>query len=164
MTVDPHLISVVSACTALVASVAGPLVTLTGAMRQFNATVLSANRQKWIESLRETLAELITVMVAASVVKQRWKERWNQGFGPLEENPAMPQKLERLILAQSRMWLLITPTEAQHRKLRAAIETALKGLRSEQSDKAETERNILGVTALAQAVFKAEWQRVKSGT
>jgi hypothetical protein len=83
--VDPHLISVVSACTALVASVAGPLVTLTGAMRQFNATVLSANRQKWIESLRETLAELITVMVAASVVKQRWKERWNQGFGPLEE-------------------------------------------------------------------------------
>jgi hypothetical protein len=49
---DPLLISLVSACTALVASVAGPLVTLAVARRQFNANVLSANRQKWIEALR----------------------------------------------------------------------------------------------------------------
>lgn len=49
---DPLLISLVSACTALVASVVGPFVTLAVAKRQFNATVLSANRQKWIETLR----------------------------------------------------------------------------------------------------------------
>jgi len=42
---DPVLIGVISACTALVASIIGPIVTLTVAKRQFNATVLSANRQ-----------------------------------------------------------------------------------------------------------------------
>src|SRR5690349_8482952 len=55
MTMDPLIISLVSACTALFASIVGPLVTLTVARRQFNATVLSGNRQKWIEALRETL-------------------------------------------------------------------------------------------------------------
>ena len=65
---DPVLISLISASTALVASVIGPFVTLTVAKRQFNATVLSANRQKWIETLRDLLAELISVLVAVFVV------------------------------------------------------------------------------------------------
>lgn len=43
---DTMLIGLVSACTALVASIASPIVTLTVSKRQFNATVLSANRQK----------------------------------------------------------------------------------------------------------------------
>ena len=42
---DALLISLVSAATALVASIIGPVVTLSVAKRQFNATVLSANRQ-----------------------------------------------------------------------------------------------------------------------
>jgi len=52
---DAWLISVISACTALVASIVGPFVTLAVARRQFNATVLSANRQKWIEASRDLL-------------------------------------------------------------------------------------------------------------
>ena len=56
---DPILISLVSACTALVASIVGPLVTLSVARRQFKANVLSNNRQKWIETLRASIAELI---------------------------------------------------------------------------------------------------------
>ena len=67
---DPLLISVISACTALVASILGPLVTLSVAKRQFNASVLSANRQKWIETLRDMLAELISLLVSALVVKE----------------------------------------------------------------------------------------------
>jgi len=45
---DPLLIRLVPACTALVASIIGPLATLTAAKRQINATVLSANRQRGI--------------------------------------------------------------------------------------------------------------------
>ena len=76
---DPLLIGVISACTALVASIVGPIVTLSVARRQFNATVLSANRQRWIETLRDMLAELISLLVAALVVKARWQSRWNKG-------------------------------------------------------------------------------------
>jgi glycerol-3-phosphate dehydrogenase len=46
----------------LVAAIAGPIITLTVARRQFSATVISANRQKRIETLRDTLAELIALL------------------------------------------------------------------------------------------------------
>jgi hypothetical protein len=76
---DSLLISLVSACTALVASVVGPVVTLAVAKRQFNANVLSANRQKWIETLRDMLAELISLLVSALVIKSGWKDKWDKG-------------------------------------------------------------------------------------
>ena len=50
------IVTLVSASTALVASIIGPIVTLTVARRQYNATVISTSRQKWIEALRDTLA------------------------------------------------------------------------------------------------------------
>ena len=84
---DPLVISLVSAATALVASIAGPIVTLTVAKRQFNANVLSANRQKWIETLRDGLAELISLLATALVVKQNWKGSWDKGKGVIEAEP-----------------------------------------------------------------------------
>ena len=86
---DALLISVISACTELVASIAGPLVTLTVSLRQFNASVLSANRQKWIETLRDLLAEVIPLIVAALVSKSRYKDQWNEGRTAFEGNPAL---------------------------------------------------------------------------
>jgi hypothetical protein len=50
MNIDPLLIGLISAGTALVVSIVRPLVTLFVAKRQFSATVLSTNRQKWIEA------------------------------------------------------------------------------------------------------------------
>jgi len=94
---DPLTISLVSACTALVASIVGPLVTLAVARRQFNATVLSANRQKWIETLRDLLAEAISLIVAALVIKSRYKDQWNEGRTAFEGNPALLEKLQRLV-------------------------------------------------------------------
>jgi len=52
LSIDALTLSFISACTALVASIIGPMVTLLVARRQFGATVLSANRRKWIEALR----------------------------------------------------------------------------------------------------------------
>ena len=50
--IDAITVSFVSALTALAASVIAPFVTMHVAHRQFNSTVLSANRQRWIEGLR----------------------------------------------------------------------------------------------------------------
>ena len=83
---DPLLLSLVSACTALVASIAGPLVTLSVSRRQFSASVLSANRQKWIETLRDQLAEVISLIVAALIVKNRFKDRWDEGRAAFQGN------------------------------------------------------------------------------
>src|SRR5690349_4614754 len=161
---DPLTISLVSACTALVASIVAPFVTLAVARRQFNATVLSANRQKWIESCRDLLSELISLLVAGLIIKSNWHDKWDKGRGALAAEPALIDKLQRIVLAQSKMRLLMNPTEADHRHLCDAIDKAFKRLQSETTLESETETDIETITALAQTILKREWQRVKAGT
>ena len=157
------VVSLVSASTALVASIIGPIVTLTVARRQYNATVISTSRQKWIETLRDTLAELIALLRAASVVKSKWKDKWDRGRGPLDADPAMLEKFERIVLAQSKIELLINPSDADHQLLCETIETAISRLGAEASLEAETQSDIQAITRLGQAILKREWQRVKTG-
>src|SRR4051794_39236538 len=144
------VVSLVSAGTALVASIIGPIVTLTVARRQFSATVISANRQKRIETLRDTLAELIALVRAALVVKSKWKDKWDHGRGPLNADPAMLEKFEHIVLAQSKIELLINPIDADHQRLDETIETAISRLRVEESLEAETQHDIRTITALGQ--------------
>ena len=156
-------ISLVSASTALVASVVGPVIALTVARRQFNATVISANRQKWIETLRDTLVELIALLRAALVVKSKWKDKWDRGRGPLNADPAMLEKFEHIVLSQSKIDLLINPTDADQQLLYETIETAISRLGAEASLEAETQGDIQTITRVGQAILRREWQRVKIG-
>jgi hypothetical protein len=158
------VVSLVSACTALVAAIAGPVITLTVARHQFSATVISTNRQKRIETLRDTLAELIALVSTALVVKSKWKDKWDRGRGPLNADPAMLEKFERIVLAQSKIELLINPIDADHQRLCETIETAISRLRVEESLEAETQHDIRTITGLGQTILKREWQRVKIGT
>ena len=158
------VVSLVSASTALVASIIGPIVTLTIARRQYNATVISASRQKWIETLRDTLAELIALLRGALVVKSKWKDKWDRGRGPLDADPAMLEKFEHIVLAQSKIDLLINPTDADHHLLHETIETAISRLGAEASLEAETQKDIQTIARLGQAILRREWQRVKIGT
>lgn len=54
-------VAIVSAVTALFAVALGPLVSMWAAQRQSRVTVLSANRQAWINTLRELIAEYISI-------------------------------------------------------------------------------------------------------
>jgi hypothetical protein len=162
--VDPGLISLISASTALVASVVGPIVALSVARRQFNASVLSANREKWIEALRDTLAKLISLMAGAVVVKARWRDKCDKGRGALNAEPALLEKFERIVLAQSKIRLLTDPSKADDQRLYQAIEAAVRRLQSEAALDAETEADIETIAGFAQAILQREWQRVKRGT
>ena len=110
----PSLLGLLSACTALIATIVGPLVALTVARRQFIATAISGNRNKWIENLRDELAELISLLAAALVVKSKWKDRWESGRGPLSD-PVLLEKYEHIVLAQAKIQLLINPGDSDHR-------------------------------------------------
>jgi len=158
------VVSLISAGTALVASVVGPLVTLTVARRQYNATVISTSRQKWIEALRDTLAELIALIRTAVVVKSNWKGNWDRGRAQLNADPAMLEKFEHIVLFQSKIELLINPTDADHQRLCDTIETAISRLRAEESLEAETQHDIETITSLGQAILRRGWQRVKIGS
>jgi len=162
--IDALLISLVSACTALVASIVGPVVTLVVSKRQFSASVLSANRQKWIESLRDLLAEGISLLIAALIVRERWKDKWNKGRGAVAADPALLEKVQRLALAQAKVRLMINPQEDDHLHLHQAIMVSIKRLQSEDALESETEDDIEVISKLAQSILKREWQRVKAGT
>ena len=62
-----ELISLLSALVALVAVIVGPIVTWRIAKRQIQASVVSANRQNWINDLREAVAGFITNSKLATV-------------------------------------------------------------------------------------------------
>jgi hypothetical protein len=158
------LLGLVSATTALVASIVGPVVTLTVAKRQFTATAISGNRHKWIEALREVLAELISLLAMALVVKSKWKDNWEEGRGPINSEPGMLEKFEHIVLAQAKVQLLINPHDEDHERLDQTIDPATRHLRSEDSPPAETEADIRTIVELAQSILKREWQRVKEGT
>ena len=160
---DPMLITILSAATALVASIAGPLVTLSVARRQFNANVLSANRQHWIESLRDALAELISLLVTVLVVKANFQGTWNKGLGVVAAEPKRVEKLQRLVNVQWKIRLLLNPTEADHQQLTRAIENAITRIQAEGSDDEGMNADIETITCLGQSILKREWQRVKRG-
>jgi hypothetical protein len=161
---DPLVISLVSAATALVASLAGPFVTLHVARSQFNARVLSANRQKWIETLRDQIAELVSMFVAVLVLKQGWRGKWNKGLDALAADPALIEKLERIVLIQWKIRLLLNPAEMDHQALYERIEAAFERLRGEEMQEGATTEDLEEITRMSQAILKREWVRVKQGT
>ena len=64
------MLSLITAGTALVASIMSPLVTLSVARRQFRASVISTNRQKWIETFRDRVSELVSLMSTAQLINR----------------------------------------------------------------------------------------------
>jgi hypothetical protein len=161
---EPQLVSLVSACTALVASVAGPLAMLRVSRRQFNATVLSTGRQKWIDSLRDLLADLMSQLAGLSVIKSGWTGEWNGGLGLLHGDPALLAKVERLVLVRWKIRLMLNLNEADHRELDRLIGAAVGRLRDEAPGAADTDADIEAISAQARGILKREWERVKRGT
>lgn len=160
---DTAALSLVSAATALAASVIGPCVTLMVAKRQFNANVISANRQAWIVTVRDTLAEMISLFVGIILVKRAWKGEWQEGKGAVETDPTLRAKLERSIYVQCRVRLLLNPTEPDHREIMQAIERTVARLRSDDRDEDGIQQEVTRITVLSQEILKREWRRVKSG-
>lgn len=75
----------------------------------------------------------------------------------------MQEKLERIVLVQWNIRVLMNPTEPDHQQLYQAIESAFKRLQSDESDDAATEADVEVITTLTQKILKREWGRVKRG-
>ena len=152
MTIEP---AVISAITALVAVIASPIVSIYVAKRQIRASVVSANRQKWIDQLRDCLAELLTALRflnlrrdgSVALAQHEWVERFQRAFQ-----------------LSSKVSLLLNPNETDHRALHAMLREAGGLLLDNADDRSEklvaiTER----ILEQSQAILKREWERVKRG-
>ena len=116
MIVDPVLVSLVSAATALVASITGPFITLYVGRAQIKVAVLSTNRQKWIDGFRELVATFCSQVAAIVQVRDKII---TEGKINLTGDAALLHQFERLIFTVTKIKLMINP-----RSLKAGVREA----------------------------------------
>jgi hypothetical protein len=153
------VLSIISSLTALVAVIVGPLVQLRVAKKQIRSTTVSANRQAWINSLRDNLA---TLRAYSSDVR---------GLRTADTNdPSLTAKIQKkgrranVLLAKVR--LSLNPTEKDHQELMQRVQQLWDISDSVSPNNAkgeEWERNAQDLMTVAQRILKAEWNRVKEG-
>ncbi len=160
---DPVVIGIISAATALVASVLGPVVTFQIGQAQIRAAVLSANRQKWIDGFRELIAGFCSQL--AAIVQVR-KSIVKGGKVRLSIDPEIHHKFERLVFTVNKIKLMIDPLEDDHQKLLQVIESLLATLRTAPPSvdvQAVAEATARQIVDISQGILRREWKRVQHG-
>ena len=163
MTELASVVGVISAATALVASITGPLVTFHVGRSQVRAAVISGNRQRWIDAFREVISEFCSQVAVAVQVREKLAR---DGTFHLSTEPETLRQFERLVFIATKIRLMINPLENDHRELLAAMEGLLTMLRTASpSDDVQptaeaTGRQIIGIS---QAILRREWLRVQRG-
>ena len=150
-----ELIAIISAATALSAVLLSPLVSLWAAQRQSRVAVLSVNRQAWINALRDLISEYISIV--GLVHSGDWSSKTENEFD---------KKMERLSFLQSKIRLMLNPSEDDHNQLCTLLKDLLNGIggRATRGEKRDPERArtiVDDVVPLAQSILKREWERVK---
>jgi len=149
--------AVVSAVTALVAVIVGPLVSIYVAKNQIDASVVSANRQTWINRLRDELATLV------GIVHHLPSAHANESISTDAAIAEYGKFVEKFQVIK----LLINPKEEDHQELIRLIDSAnkkiIESINKKQANASEFEVAGQRIVAQAQVVLKREWERVKSG-
>lgn len=151
-----EVVAIISALTALCAVLISPLVSLRNTDKQAKVSVLSANRQKWIDSLRDLLAEFSTAVRVVGFEKTA---------------PEKKKRIERLMFLEYKIKLMINPKEDDHRRLVDVVAQARKlcssvygGVISPVEDSTAEDFNVAlcSITEIGQTILKREWDRVKT--
>ncbi len=119
------------------------------AARTSRATVVSANRQRWIDAIREDVAEFISVRARLLSLK-------SAGSGGVEGQDALLKEERdlrtKLVMLESRIDMRLNHTEGDHLALLAAIDS----FDNSASEVDETE-----LRRVSRKIFRDEWVRLK---
>lgn len=158
---DVLTITFVTASTALISAVTGPLVSYIVARRQIRASVISNNRERWTEALRDSVAEYVALLLSASMVKQYI------GQNPLKAvttDHALLEIVQRIILVKNKIMLMTNPNESRYFQLCEVVEATYQALASDDPEAfAKIRTGAEAITQAGREVLKAEWMRVKRG-
>ena len=154
-------VAFVSAMTALTAAVLSPMVSLLVTRMQIRATVISNNRERWIEALRDAVAEYVAVLLTASMVKQA-AER--DPLQEVREHRDLLPIVERVVMMKSKIMLMINPSDQRYAALCEKVEASYELLASDSLVSVPAMRAQANeVTRLGAYVLRTEWARVKRG-
>ncbi len=157
---DVLTISFVTACTALVSAAAGPLASVVVASRHARVSLISGNRERWIEALRDSIADYVAIALSAATLQEARQEA---PVAAVRDDPQLWHVVEAVARARTRVLLMLNPAEAGHLELSTAIDRCDRIL-VHGGASLETITPVLdALTGAARSVLKAEWSRVKRG-
>jgi hypothetical protein len=157
---DILTISFVTACTALVSAAAGPLASVVVASRQARVSLISANRERWLEALRDSIADYVAIALSAAALQEARQEA---PVAAVRDDPELWHVVEGVARARTRALLMLNPVEPGHLELTAAIDRSYRIL-VHGAARVEAIAPILdALTDAGRSVLKAEWSRVKRG-
>jgi len=149
MATDSSNLALISLIVAGLAVFFGPLVQLIIAKAQIRSTVLSANRQRWIDQLRELISEIITGV----------PELLTHAEMNTIDTAAGIEKSVRIQFCRSKLALMLNPLEEDHVRLLHLVDKAI-----DMMSKPDSPNPLLfdEITKLSQKILKQEWIRVKA--
>jgi hypothetical protein len=148
-------IALIAAATALCSVLLGPLVSMWVVQKQARVSVLSGNRQAWINTLRDQVSEFLAILAVAHAGE--WSSRTEKEYD---------EELKRLVLVGSKIKLMLNPKEEDHERLSDLLTEAFHTLggRANTTEGKDAKRGaqLTGeIVPLAQSILKREWVRVK---
>lgn len=146
-------IEYVAALTGLAAVVVSPMVAYASIRHQARSSFLPEMRQAWINNLRDVVAEYSGLMNSLNQARSLGHQTYDDIY----------PKLQKSMELESKLMLMINPTEADHKKLTDLTtrgRVAVFGV--EAAYDPETWNNVwVELIQVTSGVLKREWVRVK---
>jgi DNA repair exonuclease SbcCD ATPase subunit len=121
------------------------------AARQSRASVVSASRQRWIDAIRDDVAEFLSLEDAYKTLQARLDPAAEKPETVMADEEALTR---RRVLLRKRIELRLNPAKEHHQALLHALDMLM-------SAKAADPVRELDVRDKTKALLKQEWERVK---
>ncbi|MFK0334753.1 hypothetical protein ACIQUB_26960 [Rhizobium sp. NPDC090275] len=161
--ISPIAVAFVTACTALVSSVVAPMITMRMGRAQIRASVISNNRQRWIETLRDLIAAFCAQVTTAAPMRRTLLDA---NGGILVTDPDILNRLQEIMKTFTMIRLMTNPLEADHQELIMVLTKTMTTLRTAPLDEdldPSVRQAVEEVVQKSQIILKREWSRVKAG-
>ena len=144
------MIALIAAMAAVASVIIGPFISLLVARRQIRASLVSGNRQAWINALRDDLSELFGLI--------QWLYLLRPGtYSGADGYKFVDEKRSRIRELKVRIRLRLNPSEPDNIVLLQNIE------RVDGASPDEFNERMAVAVDLSQSILKREWDRVKRG-
>jgi len=149
-----NIAQIITAVIALVAVIVGPIVSIYVVRRQIRASVVSGNRQAWINNLRDAIADYLTKQAMVRIFNSE----------SYADSSSLP-RIEETVRLANRIELLVNPKESDHAELVVLIGkmTSTMNAQNEANKGFDVNAHSRKIIELSQSIFKREWDRVKRG-
>jgi hypothetical protein len=146
------ILTYIAPITALVAVILGPTISIYIARRQIRGSVVSANRQAWSISLRDTLASYMA--------KQSMARNLNKLHYADQDSLA---RIEEIVGLQYKIELLLNPTQKDHAELIELLSNVTRTVNQQKDANKDFDIDSCNarIVRLSQMILKLEWERVK---